>query len=158
MGGTDVGIGVGVGVGCAAAGAAGGGRSITFIVPTIPRDSWGMQISLYTPALSNVKVNNFISPPSSSTSMSRSSTVNVWNSVSAVKAKVTSSPTVKLSFWGSNSYLTLPPLSLRATHTAPSGMVGVGVAVAVDVGVGVAKTVCVGVGVGGTGVAVGVGA
>ena len=61
---------------------------------------WARQIRLNVPALSKVKLNFVVSPASSDWSMSRSSTVNVWNSVSAVSVKVTVSPTLNAQFRG----------------------------------------------------------
>ena len=56
-------------------------RYSTTIWPVMPKDSWGMQMRLYVPALANSNVNNSVVPASIDTSIPSSSTVNVWNSV-----------------------------------------------------------------------------
>ena len=68
----------------------------TVMVPTMPCISWGMQIRLKVPGLSKVTVYLTVSSASTETSMSRSSTVKVWNSLWEVRTKVIESPVLKL--------------------------------------------------------------
>ena len=68
-------------------------------------------MSSKVPGWSNVTVSETISHATTVSSMPSSSTVRVWNSVSADISKVTVYPTLKLNSAGTNLYSPLPPTS-----------------------------------------------